>query len=718
MGVISALGLGARGTAAQEVVPPAPAAKGATAPEKTPPSAEELAPIVIPASSALVTSFAIELDKACRSLVNDTGIQAKLGLAVGAASSLRAAIEAAKDRTEPPFQHLKQTCIALGKGTLTPDEDWKNLEAFRSDPDPATLAAAIVGPAATPSGLSPEPLTSAGSFAEDVIEGLAKFLYDRAKAQASLYLGARLREKLCSADTRPFFPNVCVALEDVDLNLPVGAIGTYFIAAARKDLEQFPDTALVYALHALVEPGINPTQLVCSSARQPACNALFGARLGLTYYRAVASGRKPLDVVRGLHEVKLSHDPAPAVFEMVRNGSALVDAVSTQRGWQQLPASDTQLLACYTVAVYLSLQESVGGRQLPPDIRLAMQALPPLVKLLSQLIHRADGAFDAVAAQAGTGAGAGAGDAPLPAGVTPDPAPAATSGQLSSRDYVVTATQMLQVATDVRSSEAFGFPTSGHAAHSRTLHGAAALGESIAARVDAVQTTLLAFELLRQLTTMQVESDTLTAAQLAQLQAMQRLIPLLTQLASAKSADEAANVFQAAAVSVNTYALKYEKPMVVLNGLVGAAAGSELVSVESQTRASGMAGGFAPVGFHATTPSSNGHWHFGAMLSVIDLGALVTARFQSEMETSGPASARQSTTVPKDPDIHFANLVSPGFFLTLGIDGSPFVLGGGARLLPARTTESVAADGTTSTSSTPAFQIVGLLAVDVPILQL
>jgi hypothetical protein len=679
------------------------------------PSAAELAPIVIPSSEAVVTSFGVALDRACAALTAGAkAVPKQNGVAAAGFPSLRAAIDDAA-RFQAALSHLAQTCAALEAKQLSA-EDWENLRAFRNDPDPSQLAARIedkVAGTATESGAVPALVPdSAGSLAETVIAGVAKFLYDRAKAQAALYLTARLKDKLCSPERRPFFPHLCPALETIDLNLPLGALGTYVIAAARKDLEQLPDTTLVYALHEAEDP--DPGLLQCDPKRKATCDALFAARFGLAYYRAVASGRKPLDVVRGLHDVELRYNPAPGVFAALKNGSALLDAVYTQKDWRGIGVASQRLLACQAAGVHLALEQSI---QLAPpgDLTLSIAALPPLASALDRLIRRGEAALEAVArASSGAQGNPGEGDVLVDSasGAAPDP-----TGKLTMRDYVLSATQLLQAALDLEISGAFRTSTPDNATALNTLRSAAALGEAIAAREDPAQTTLLSFDQLRQLLETELQRAALTPEQLDRVRAVQSLVPLVTQLASAKSADEAAIVFQNAAAPLDTYALKYKQNVIALNGLVGAGGGSELVSLASKTHASGVVSGFAPIGFHATTPLSD-DWHFGALLSVIDLGALVTARFQTETESTPAAMAPSSeTTVSQQPNVDLVNIVSPGFFLTLGIGGSPFIAGVGGRVVPARKTETVAADGTSSSSSTPAFQLIGMLAVDVPILQ-
>lgn len=124
-----------------------------------------------------------------------------------------------------------------------------------------------------------------------------------------------------------------------------------------------------------------------------------------------------------------------------------------------------------------------------------------------------------------------------------------------------------------------------------------------------------------------------------------------------------------------------------------------------------MVGAFAPVGLTASAPFC-GYFHGGVMLSVINLGSLVSARFSQDAMTSGGTTM----TVESTQQVKFANVFTPGLFLTLGIARSPFMLSVGSQVIPVgRELVTTAVDGTTTSSNVPAIQFIGALSMDVPI---
>jgi hypothetical protein len=193
---------------------------------------------------------------------------------------------------------------------------------------------------------------------------------------------------------------------------------------------------------------------------------------------------------------------------------------------------------------------------------------------------------------------------------------------------------------------------------------------------------------------------------------LRKVLPFVAELAAAKSAGDAATVIEAAAVPIATYQLKSKRHFVSINALVGISAGAEYVHI-GKTSWTGVIGPFAPIGVHTTWPTSFGH--IGGFFSVINLGTLVAARFASDI---GPVRDGAATEVSQSPKFDFLNLLAPGAFLTVGIDSSPFVLGGGAQVVPARHVTRVASDGTDNDTATPAVQAIGFVSVDVPILEL
>jgi hypothetical protein len=105
-------------------------------------------------------------------------------------------------------------------------------------------------------------------------------------------------------------------------------------------------------------------------------------------------------------------------------------------------------------------------------------------------------------------------------------------------------------------------------------------------------------------------------------------------------------------------------------------------------------------------------FHFGVMLSVIDLGALVSARFKDDVHDTGMGT----TTVKAAPQVKLANVFAPGAFLNLGVFGSPFVVSIGGQVVPsAREVSTTPTSGAATSSSATAIQGLVSLSLDVPL---
>ena len=98
------------------------------------------------------------------------------------------------------------------------------------------------------------------------------------------------------------------------------------------------------------------------------------------------------------------------------------------------------------------------------------------------------------------------------------------------------------------------------------------------------------------------------------------------------------------------------------------------------------------------------------MLSILNVGALVSARFHDDTTSSGG----ETKTVKGSAPVDWTNVLTPGAFLTVGLAGSPFTVGTGLQVVPVRAIEVISGTETRK-SSTPAVQAMAFLAVDVPI---
>jgi hypothetical protein len=196
---------------------------------------------------------------------------------------------------------------------------------------------------------------------------------------------------------------------------------------------------------------------------------------------------------------------------------------------------------------------------------------------------------------------------------------------------------------------------------------------------------------------------------------VRRYVPFVVELASAQSSNEVAATFDAYAAPLGTYELKYKRSMVALNGFVGGHAGWERLGSEGVTATNTIIGGFAPVGVHGSFPVSD-HLHLGFVLSVLDLGAVTTAKVDNE-EPEGDLEGADPQTEPqasKAAEIGFEQVFSPGAYAVVGLGGSPFVAGFGVSMTPEL--REVRQDGLRTAVSV--LRYGAFLAVDIPIVPL
>lgn len=187
------------------------------------------------------------------------------------------------------------------------------------------------------------------------------------------------------------------------------------------------------------------------------------------------------------------------------------------------------------------------------------------------------------------------------------------------------------------------------------------------------------------------------------------------QLAAAKTSEEAQAALEAAALPLGSYENKRTAGnfAMTVTALPGLRYGREWVQrsdVEAEPSSAAHTGMFAPVGVDMTWGIAD-KWSLGVMVSVIDLGNLVDYRLE-EKDDVPTTDASETVDVDTEPKVGFAQIVSPGAYLTLGIYDLPLVIGGGVSLAPGlRTLESSNGEKSDGT----VLQASAFLAVDVSI---
>ena len=690
-------------------------AQPASAPPAGPaqPTPADLAPIAIPSGVAPSSDFALRLGRACGALRAQGASVAPAARAfqlapLGTGEDPGRAGRGLPAAASEALAGLHATCDQIETGQRLSALDLDNLRAFRKDPAfaEARIAQLLKSATATPQGTVAPSLPSAGSLEAEVIAGLAAFIYDRAKQEAVLYLGRELGQRLCTGINRLFFSDLCLAIDGSDPPLSLSAMGSYLATAARRDLERLPDKALAYQLFRL--PAAAP-----AAARE----SLVAARLGLAYFRAVASGRTPVDVGRALHRLPVTTPGATAmVFGATARASELLDAVVAQEGWSDVSSATDAVARRYALGAIFSLEDLFreDGLAFPAPNPDQIAALVPLVarylaeaRALSERAQRALASLrkppapaarrgDFTPADGGGGSGGGGGDG---------------DGGLTARDYLAATTQTLQgtLQAGVAVAQKLGVLGPEAAATVTRVAEVVELGEQLVWGKSPSEMVIVGLDLLVRLSA-ELHDPTVAAATGQVIGDLKAVVVLTSQIAQAESADEVAKILEAAAAPASTYEAKYRRGMVALGALVGASAGVEALHVNGAGWITGgVAGAFAPVGITASTPTASGKWHFGALLSVINLGGLVSTRFSEDTRTG---AGGMTTTVKADPAIKLANVFAPGLFLTLGLYGSPFTLSAGGQVVPqAREVETGG-----STTTTAAVQMIATLSVDVPIL--
>lgn len=681
------------------VAAPAAAAPPVQAPAR--PSSEDMAPIAIPNSTTKQSDFVDRLGKACKAL-----IAGKELIASKADTKLAAAFAANN------LNGLAQACADVAAGSSLTADDVASLRQFWTNPAliEASIKRAISQTPVTPAGTFSA--ISSGSLESDIIQGLAQFIYDRGKQEAVLYLRERLVDKLCSDTNKLFFPRLCVALAKTDPSIPLGAMGTYLVAAARADLAQLPDRTLAYALYEN-----RPKELT------PAGEVLFGARLGLAYYQTVRTGRGPLDVARSMHGIEIPPTVVGSrteVLKMTKVLSRLLDAVQAQGVWTQpvdiktsdgrTLASDAALGAVFTFEKICQDEKDTTSAcsQIANDKIAAM--IPSVARYIADtavLANRITAAKRAVTSPIGalTSGGFNVGGAGQASASTTD---------LTMRDYAVAVTQLLDQMLASGQPILTGLGINVSPAVAKTIDDLGAVfqvGEQVASGQSGSELVISVIGLFDKL-----NASALVASSPAAMKDIQQLLALIAQIADSKSADEVANALNAAAAPLSSYELKYQRHIVALGAMVGVSGGYERVRTDGLGwSGSSFIGAFAPVGVTASWPMSKS-FHAGAMISVINLGTLVSARFSDDVKTTTTGTGMTKMTVETNSEVKLANIFAPGLFGTIGLGGSPFTLAIGGQVVPeGRQLTTVAPDGTTTTTTRPAVQIVGALSVDVPI---
>jgi hypothetical protein len=550
------------------------------------------------------------------------------------------------------------------------------------------LAAAMMSATGMPQGELPTGFAS--GFESNLLNGLADFLVTRSKEEAILYLQGEIANRFCKADGARLLPSTCRAIKDLDPGLSIAAIGNALNAAARRDLAALPDGLLQ------VSADKDPNHLYVYEPLRMAYAVGLAAR----------DGRLPLELARSLHALaprasESTPEPSAAdrstqeVFRALRVASALI--YSAQASSVDQLAGKLGAHPELVVGVLLET-ESRYSSAFGTERRRILS--PTSVHALAQVLHGMASV--------------------LPQWQQHQNALKTNDGKSTSTDrkhMLGTAVfESIQRVSELTRKIATNFVTD-PVARGRVLSTATTSRDLAAVAKDLANEDYgaIAIDAAALSDDLSKGSD-IPDAMATLLRTGQKYVPLVAELAAAKSSADVSTALQAAAAPATSYRAKYQRGQIALNGLVGVMLGAERPNQPNNAalgsaQDSAVVSGFAPIGLEGTIPLSSS-FYAGLMTSVLDLGALTTARFKSDASTG--------TNVRTDPNVTIGQVFSPGGYVVFGLFNSPLVLGGGISYTPSlRTLQATDATGSvTATEKLSTVRIGGFLAADVTLLPL
>jgi hypothetical protein len=139
-----------------------------------------------------------------------------------------------------------------------------------------------------------------------------------------------------------------------------------------------------------------------------------------------------------------------------------------------------------------------------------------------------------------------------------------------------------------------------------------------------------------------------------------KTVPLIVEVATAENGKDVAATLEAAVDPLGSYRSKYQRDTITLGAMLGFAGGWEGLPRQDVTGStSGTFGVFAPVGLHLARPYEieGTKYHYGLLLSVLDLGALASFRLENELK---PVSETETAEAATEPNVSFEQIFSPG----------------------------------------------------------
>lgn len=526
---------------------------------------------------------------------------------------------------------------------------------------------ALPGATALPSA----PFFVGSAFQDDLLRGFAQFIVSRAKAEGLAFAIQRLKDKLCkSSDAQAMLPNTCalVAKSDPTGGTPMawGTLKTAF----ETDLERLPDRAIA-----------------CVMAKGDAFAVVSDILItGVQAARLIRHGEDLVAVAAGLvHrfpesacEGRSESDQVHCALHMFGFSVRLLAPSTNGGGAARLDADG------FRIAARLLCEHAKHGGVcvFPLDKTKAQELAAKLAHLhdgLIRLAKKVERAAEALRA-------AKQNDARLDSVVrlatalvnlAREALPLVPDGQLNADIKVKIKTALDTVET---------------------------LASAIDAAVerDYARTFLYVAEAVRRFDeTLKLPDELLKYG------------PFVAEVAAAKTPEDVQRALEMAAAPVGGSLAKRGngRRTVAVSAFVGVQGGREAVDDTDVDATVAWQGGlFAPVGIDVSWGVRQMQ-SVGVFVSLIDLGALMSFRRQTETETSGAGGMPSDASVESTPEIGFKQVLSPGVHFVWGIDR--FALGAGVALSPGL--RRVEQDGEVVEADASSFRFGVFAAIDVTI---
>lgn len=546
-------------------------------------------------------------------------------------------------------------------------------------------------------GLTTLPTEKIPTIEEKLINGLGEFIVTRAKAEAAYFFQSELKKELCDkVENKEYTPNLCLALDSLNLSMSLNSMGTFLRSAVEKDIETLPDAFLK-----------NASYKAASNDKSNEADILLASRLIYPAYRANRDGMTFLDILRGFSDIDLKCENTKgevcakkdnAVFtselvDRIKMASVFMRAfeqnayISDKSG--QFTFRDIKSEIKYILVGFALSFDNLNKIKIAPAHYTALD-----FNKLNALLKKAD-QFDAIEKQM-------AAIRTLTETVNkPVEQPDKTLNydpklRLQERLQAMDGLLALMDNLAIYSYQMFCNP--GDANCERYI-------KDLRSQLYKLrQASIIAKELLRGddaaymiafLGFVSTTSATLGDNNLIP-DKVKTVIPVMVEIANAKSSKDVANVLEAAAAPVGSYREKAKREMFSVTALFGATfAGQEYYTLDNEKKSHSLGiQAFAPLGVHYSIPIQKADWfnHVGLFLSVIDFGPIVSTDTESGVKS--------------ESNVGFKQLFSPGAYGLLHIYG-PLNIGAGVSKTPEVIKSSASGDAISD-----AWRYQGFIAID------